>query len=199
VERATEVLGAFDGWFEAALRSGQRAKLGLGGNAGADAVDSIDRLGREDAAGQAAAALADDWLALLQRQRVDVTQAWRFLADAAEATDAAMAAPPRLRALFEEPAALQAWLARWREQWTHWPMEPAARAAALRRANPWIIARNHRVEEALAAASGQGDLGPFERLLQALRRPFEERLDNQPLAEPAPAEVTARYRTFCGT
>jgi uncharacterized protein YdiU (UPF0061 family) len=199
VERATEVLGAFDGWFEAELRSGQRAKLGLGGNAGADAVDSIDRPGREDAAGQAAAALADDWLALLQRQRVDVTQAWRFLADAAEATDAAMAAPPRLRALFEEPAALQAWLARWREQWTHWPMEPAARAAALRRANPWIIARNHRVEEALAAASGQGDLGPFERLLQALRRPFEERLDNQPLAEPAPAEVTARYRTFCGT
>ena len=208
VELATQALDAFDGWFEAALRSGQRAKLGLGGNAGADAVDSTDQPGREDAADRAAAALADDWLALLQRQRVDVTQAWRFLADAAdaadaadvvEATDAAMAAPPRLRALFEEPAALQAWLARWRAQWTHWPMEPAARAAALRRANPWIIARNHRVEEALAAASGQGDLGPFERLLQALRRPFEERLDDQLLAEPAPAEVTARYRTFCGT
>jgi uncharacterized protein YdiU (UPF0061 family) len=69
----------------------------------------------------------------------------------------------------------------------------------MRRASPWIIPRNHRVEEALAAASDHGDLAPFERLLQALRRPFDEHPDDAPFAEPAPAAVTACYRTFCGT
>jgi uncharacterized protein YdiU (UPF0061 family) len=69
----------------------------------------------------------------------------------------------------------------------------------MRRVNPWVIARNHRVEEALSAASDDGDLGPFERLLAALREPYDETVDNARYAEPAAAEVTAGYRTFCGT
>ena len=69
----------------------------------------------------------------------------------------------------------------------------------MRRVNPYVIARNHRVEEALAAASGQGDLAPFERLLAALERPFDETPEQAPYAEPAAAAVTAGYRTFCGT
>jgi uncharacterized protein YdiU (UPF0061 family) len=69
----------------------------------------------------------------------------------------------------------------------------------MRCVNPWLIARNHRVEEALAAASDDQDLGPFDRLLAALRQPYDETADNARYAEPAPAEVTAGYRTFCGT
>ena len=69
----------------------------------------------------------------------------------------------------------------------------------MREVNPYVIARNHRVEEALAAASDEGDLAPFERLLAALGRPYEEADELQPFAEPAPASVTASYRTFCGT
>ena len=77
---------------------------------------------------------------------------------------------------------------------------PAAqRAQAMRQVNPRIIARNHRVEEALEAASSEGDLGPFEALLQAIRRPFDEDPALAPWAEPAPASYTERYRTFCGT
>ena len=75
----------------------------------------------------------------------------------------------------------------------------AARAARMRRASPWLIARNHRVEEALAAASEHGDLGPFNRLLDALRRPYDETEADARYAEPAPAEITAGYQTFCGT
>ena len=74
-----------------------------------------------------------------------------------------------------------------------------ARAARMRSVNPWVIPRNHRVEEALAAASDDDDLGPFERLLDALRRPYDEIADHAAYAEPAPVEVTACYRTFCGT
>ena len=69
----------------------------------------------------------------------------------------------------------------------------------MRRVNPLVIPRNHRVEEALAAAYDDGDLAPFERLLDALRRPYDEAPDRARYAEPAPAAVTACYRTFCGT
>ena len=74
-----------------------------------------------------------------------------------------------------------------------------ARAARMARVNPWIIPRNHRVEEALAAASEADDLQPFEQLLDALRRPWDETVASAPYAQPAPAQVTAAYQTFCGT
>jgi uncharacterized protein YdiU (UPF0061 family) len=69
----------------------------------------------------------------------------------------------------------------------------------MRRVNPIVIPRNHLVEEALAAASEQGDLGPLHHMLAALREPFEEKAEFARYAEPAPAPVTACYRTFCGT
>jgi uncharacterized protein YdiU (UPF0061 family) len=65
------------------------------------------------------------------------------------------------------------------------------------RVNPVYVPRNHRVEEALAAATG-GDLGPFERLLDVLAKPFDERPGLEDYASPAPSSFGA-YRTFCGT
>jgi uncharacterized protein YdiU (UPF0061 family) len=135
---------------------------------------------------QADAGLADDWLALLQQGRADFTLAWRRLAEAREGDEAP------LRALFADPAGLDDWLARWRAACT-------ASGSELRAINPLIIPRNHRVEEALAAASDRGDMAPCEALLAALRRPFEETAANARYAEPAPAEQTACYQTFCGT
>ena len=38
----------------------------------------------------------------------------------------------------------------------------------MRRSSPWLIPRNHRVEDALNRAMHDGDLAPFERLLGAL-------------------------------
>jgi uncharacterized protein YdiU (UPF0061 family) len=142
---------------------------------------------------------------VLQAGRVDFTLGWRRLADAA----AGDAAP--LRALFAEPTAPDAWLERWRERCAREGGDDAgvaapsaadraaARAARMRRVNPWVIPRNHRVEEALAAASADDDLGPFEQLLAALRQPYDETAEHARYAEPAAAEVTAGYRTFCGT
>ena len=209
VERATEVLDAFPGWFETALRRGQRAKLGLvgvepseftAGACGAHLLDAVD----VDPQAEADDALAGDWLDLLHQQRVDFTQAWRFLADEAACSAEEAARASRLRPLLAEAGALEPWLARWRERLALHDGQPSAAArpetaAVMRRASPWITPRNHRVEEALAAASAHGDLAPFERLLQALRRPFEEHPEDAAFAEPAPAEVTACYQTFCGT
>ncbi len=181
VARATPVIEAFPMRFEAELRAGQRAKLGL---RSAHADD---------------AALAGTWLDLLQAQQVDHTLAWRHLAAAAEGDRGP------LRGLFADPAPLQAWLERWLARCgaDHTDdgrlVAPIARAAAMRAASPRIIPRNHRVEEALAAASDHDDLVPFQRLLAAIRQPFNDDPALTRYAEPAPREITERYRTFCGT
>ena len=62
------------------------------------------------------------------------------------------------------------------------------------RTNPAVIPRNHRVEEAIAAAVG-GDFAPFERLNAALATPFvaDAELSRAPVA----GEQVAQ--TFCGT
>ena len=43
------------------------------------------------------------------------------------------------------------------------------------------------------------DLAPFEQLVNALRRPFDEDPALSRYAEPAPGEFMAEFRTFCGT
>jgi uncharacterized protein YdiU (UPF0061 family) len=65
------------------------------------------------------------------------------------------------------------------------------------RVNPVYIPRNHRVEEALAAATA-GEMGPFLRLADAVSHPFEERPGWEDYAGPAPASG-APYVTYCGT
>jgi uncharacterized protein YdiU (UPF0061 family) len=65
--------------------------------------------------------------------------------------------------------------------------------------NPVYIPRNHRVEEALAAAVDLGDYAPFEKLLTVLQRPFDEQMALAAYADPATASESAGYQTFCGT
>jgi uncharacterized protein YdiU (UPF0061 family) len=65
------------------------------------------------------------------------------------------------------------------------------------RVNPVYVPRNHHVEEALAAATA-GDLGPFERLVDVLAQPFDERPGRESYAGPAPTSF-GPYRTYCGT
>jgi uncharacterized protein YdiU (UPF0061 family) len=188
IELATEVIDAFPERYQHHWLRGMRAKLGL------DAL--------EDGGAEADAALADDWLGVLQANKVDFTLASRRLADAAEGTEAP------LRALFGEHQALDDWMLRWQARCA---AEDArleigaaqdhgeARAERMRRVNPWLIPRNHRVEEALDEASERGNLEPFEQLLAALSSPYEERPDLARYAEPAPQAFMQTFRTFCGT
>jgi uncharacterized protein YdiU (UPF0061 family) len=69
----------------------------------------------------------------------------------------------------------------------------------MRRSNPWLIPRNHLVEDALSAASDEADFGPFEQLLNALKHPYEAHAELVRFSKPAPASFTANYCTFCGT
>ncbi|QDC09740.1 YdiU family protein [Oceanicola sp. D3] len=65
------------------------------------------------------------------------------------------------------------------------------------RANPAIIPRNHRIEEAIQAAVS-GDLGPSARLIKALATPFDPPEGTEDLRLP-PAPHEEVQATFCGT
>lgn len=183
IAQVSAAIDAFPVWYDEAWRAGQRRKLGFRTTEPGDA------------------SLADELLDLLHRQAVDFTVGWRRLADVTSGDDA------RWLELFgdREPAAV--WLERWRarclrDDAAHGSgiaANGAVRAQALRAANPFVIPRNHRVEEALASATDDGDLAPFEQLLQAVKQPFDEGPALQRYSEPAPAAVTAGYQTFCGT
>ncbi len=69
--------------------------------------------------------------------------------------------------------------------------------AAMRRANPALIPRNHRVEEAIAAAYA-GNLAPFHALNAVLADPWSETEANSPYRRPATADERVT-QTFCGT
>ncbi|NLT27209.1 MAG: YdiU family protein [Microbacteriaceae bacterium] len=171
VERATESVNAFGPAFAAAWRATMRAKLGL-------ADDAFD----DDAAEHE---FVEELLVALHDGGVDWTGFFRDLGDDGDAA----------RARFADPAAFDAWAARWRA------LDPDR--AAMAEANPVVIPRNHLVEEALAAAQDDGDLAPFERLLAAVTDPFARRPEHRGpefarYAEPAPDDF-GRYVTFCGT
>ena len=104
--------------------------------------------------------LIDEFLTLLREHALDYTSTFRTLS-----------AWLRGEALL--PPGLQAWAERWREQ--------SPDPAAMDRVNPIYIPRNHLVEEALAA----DDLEPLHRLVEVLRRPFDERPGLERYAAPA--------------
>jgi uncharacterized protein YdiU (UPF0061 family) len=127
-------------------------------------------------------ALAEDVLELMRLQTVDFTRFFRALSAGTA------------RTLFTEPEPFDAWAAR-REVLL--PADRAAVAAAMDRVNPCYIPRNHHVEEALTQAA-LGQLEPFHRLLDAVRRPFDQRPGLENYTSPAPPG-SAPHITYCGT
>ncbi|NAZ76992.1 hypothetical protein GTQ99_16410, partial [Kineococcus sp. T13] len=170
VRLATEALGTFPERYRSAWVDGVRAKLGLAGAADRAAPDAVT-------------SLAEELLELMAVHRADFTSSFRALAAAARGDAAAV------HRLLPDAGAVDAWLARWRA------LEPDA--AAMDRVNPLYVPRNHLVEEALAAAT-DGDTAPFERMLDVVSAPFEERPGLERYAAPAPEDF-GDYRTFCGT
>ncbi len=130
-------------------------------------------------------ALVDALLGAMAGQKADWTLTFRGLVDGTA------------RAQFADPAAFDDWEPRWRARLAEEGAAPKDRAAALRAANPAFIPRNHIVERALAAAA-EGDMAPFETLLEVLARPFADQPERADHALP-PREEERVLATFCGT
>ncbi|MEZ5743445.1 MAG: YdiU family protein [Sphingomonadaceae bacterium] len=168
-EKMIDLLNGFGQRYEAHWLAGMRAKLGLEGEREGDM------------------ALAKALFAAMEGQGVDFTLFFRRLADVPADGDEA------LHGLFNDPEAIAGWL----EQWRARIAEGWGGKAAMDAVNPLYIPRNHKVEEALAAATA-GDLAPFEKLVEVVTHPYAEREGLEAFAEPAP-ESFGKYVTFCGT
>lgn len=121
----------------------------------------------------------------LAEQHVDFTLFFRHLTRVAGGGDVAT-----LVALFDSKERGGEWLAQWRSL-------GRLDVKAMRSANPILIPRNHRVEEAIQGGL-KGDFSVFHRLVEAWAEPFAERVEFSDLeASPLPHERVER--TFCGT
>jgi uncharacterized protein YdiU (UPF0061 family) len=168
VEAATAELSRYADCYEQASSAAFAVKLGLA---------EPDR------------AIIQGFLELLRTQKVDFTNGFRALSGHLRGAPA--------RDVFLDREAFDAWALRWEAALPTDPADTAAVAAvadALDRANPAYVPRNHRVEEALAAAT-DGDLAPLHRLVDVVRRPFDERPGLESYAEPG----SGPYVTYCGT
>ncbi len=165
---AREKIAAFTTHFRQLQLTGWREKLGL---FNAEAGDET---------------LIEELLAGMHRLRADFTNTCRALADGANRPDP----------LFKDDDMVR-WQSRWQARLGRQPQSLTAAGTLMRSRNPAVIPRNHRVEEALAAA-GQDDYQPLQRLLSVLARPYDDTPEQAPYRSPAPPSDQA-YRTFCGT
>ncbi|NOU65363.1 YdiU family protein [Paenibacillus sp. LMG 31461] len=131
--------------------------------------------------------LIQELLHLMQTYRADYTNTFRALTlDKPEET------------FMNDKSDFRQWYERWQARLSNQHETKADSHQLMRKHNPAIIPRNHRVEEALTSAVIHEDYTVMERLLEVISNPFAyspEQVDYI-----SPADVTAcAYRTFCGT
>ena len=68
----------------------------------------------------------------------------------------------------------------------------------MHQANPAIIPRNHRIEQAIEITVDQEDYGPFEKLLEVLSSPYVELEGLRKYILPLKPEEHV-LQTICGT
>lgn len=114
-------------------------------------------------------ALFEGLLQLMNREHTDYTITFRRLCGFAEGP----AGREAVRDLFRDRDAFDAWATQYAARLATEPQNATERAAAMRRANPRVVLRNHLAQAAIEAAS-HGDFSEVQRLHQALQQPFDE-------------------------
>jgi len=177
VPLAQAAVDAFPEQFLRAHSSGMARKLGL------------EAIGEEDST------LVEEFLQLMADEKSDFTLAFRRLADHAGEN---ASGDGTVGELFEFSDTFLPWLAHWRKRLAQEPGSPEQRQAGMYAANPAFIPRNHLVEEALQAATEEGDYAPFNTLVDVLSQPFSFHPELIRFATPPRPEQEVR-QTFCGT
>ncbi len=131
--------------------------------------------------------LIKECLDLLGTQAVDYTLFFRQLTRVAGGDDS-----QTLTAMFRSSEPFGKWFAKWRRE-----ADPTKHLTDMRAANPILIPRNHRVEQAIRSAYA-GDFAQFHRLVDALAAPYADQVEYADLeTPPRPEEIV--HETFCGT
>ena len=172
VELLTEIIESIQPLYQSYWLEGMRSKIGLRKEESSDLE------------------LVNDLLKIMEG--VDFTLVFRRLSQVLRGNR------DKARDLFKDLTGFDNWEQRWQRRLQKEETEEKAIAEAMDSVNPIYIPRNHKVEEALSAATLKNDMTPFKRLLTIITRPFDEIDGNEDYTEPAP-ETNIPYKTFCGT
>ena len=181
---AQQALVDFGESFNRHWLSGMRKKLGLQNEEEADSE------------------LVTALLSLMQQHQADYTNTFRRLSGSASASAPAenhgttANALPGTETLFAT-AEFTAWAGNWWARVKRQSISPTEALTNMRAINPAVVARNHKVEEALKAAEN-GDMSAVHDLVAAVKQPYVESAENKEYREAAPQSAEP-YRTFCGT
>ncbi|HEY0099470.1 MAG TPA: YdiU family protein [Pyrinomonadaceae bacterium] len=165
VEEATAALDTYQPAFAAHYGELMRAKLGLATESDTDAELLLSLLG------------------LLEANGVDYTNFFRRLGNFRTADDSPQ---DELRDMFIEPAAFDAWAARYRARLLAETSDDDERKSRMDRVNPKYVLRNYLAQQAIVAAVERRDYTEIERLLELLRAPFAEQPGAERYAAPPP-------------
>ncbi len=123
-------------------------------------------------------------LTAMAENGADFTNTFRALSDDSETS-------------LEEVPAFRDWRRDWQDRRAGEAAGAGAQADLMRRTNPAVIPRNHRVEQ-MISASVSGDYDPLFKLMKVLATPFDLAPEHaEYTAPPRPEEEV--QRTFCGT
>jgi len=168
VELAQDALAKYDSLYEYYYITGMREKLGLHGEQDEDE------------------GLIDDLLSMMQRYEADYTNTFIALT---------------FGTIGETPMGKKEDFAEWHKRWENrrksQDRSETESQQMMRASNPAVIPRNHRVEEALAAAVEDDDYSVMNELLHLLSTPFAHTKEQAEYAHVPPPQTA--YQTFCGT
>jgi uncharacterized protein YdiU (UPF0061 family) len=128
-------------------------------------------------------ALIQSLLEWMQQSKADFTNTFRALSSESSAS-------------VSPETAFQDWHQRWQMRLSQQSQSVSEVANLMHQNNPAFIPRNHKVEEALDAASEHGDLSVMQRLLTVLSKPYDHAQELPEYSQPSSSEM---YQTYCGT
>ena len=167
VKIATETINSFEKKYEEKWMKMMRDKLGLFGS------DHKDKF------------LILDLLTWMHEKKVDYTNTFCNLMDLA----------PKKDNLFDDNGFVN-WKKRWVDRLSKNNSSSKKYLEIMKKNNPLVIPRNHKVEEALEAAE-KNDLKPITQLLEILKDPYTQKEDTPNYQIPSRSDE--KYQTFCGT
>jgi len=168
LEMAQQKISGYMDLYQENWLAGMRAKLGIFNEE------------KEDEA------LINSLLELMEKHQADYTNTFLALTFSKK-SDAALLASEEYKE----------WHKRWQERINRQDETKAQSEELMRKSNPAVIPRNHRVEEALEAAVERSDYTVLEKLLDILSKPYAHTSEQAQYAElPADKEP---YQTYCGT
>ncbi|WP_211295884.1 protein adenylyltransferase SelO [Alteribacillus bidgolensis] len=169
VELAQEALSTYEHLYHSHWLAGMRGKLGIQNEEEEDKT------------------LIEDLLRIMEKHHADFTNTFRALTlDKLEDT------PMNGTVEFTH------WYEQWQKRLSRQEKSKTSACQLMKKSNPAIIPRNHRVEEALEAAVKKGDYSVMEQLIDVLSNPYAyspEQEEYTKLPEPS----SRPYVTFCGT